>query len=256
MDRDTMSGVSGASDAELKKWLGEVCPVVVRALKLPQPLEKTADRALETVSVGTALRWVEMLGIEGKDKIRFMAQSVPDAAAKLSSQEGQRAIRSWEATHRVIPVLSSLERAVKTLLAFWRTGGHPRRGVIRTLAAVSASQVVPGAAEFREEVAAAIGGSESSAVCLIADYAANAMTNEVEKIEGIDSLISRKPLIGPWVRSLWVCLKLKAPGIKQESNTGDESSHPLWRLSLILREAAGRKGKENLGNIKDSELVM
>lgn len=248
MDREAMSNSSGATNAELKQWLCEICPVVTRALKLPKPMEKAAERALETVSVGTALRWLEMLGIDRADKIRLMAQSTPDAAAKLSSPAGQQAIRNWEVTHRVAPVLSALKRSVKTILAFWRAGGHPRRAVIRALAAMSASQVVPDAAEFREDVAATIGGSESSAVCLIEDYVATTVTNEVEKIESIDRLISRRLPFGPWVRSLWVCLKLKVQGIKQESEMGAESNHPLWRLSLILREAAGRTGKGNSGD--------
>ena len=243
MDREVMNNSSRATDAELKQWLCEICPVVTRALKLPKTMEKVVDRALETVSVNTALRWVEMLGIGRADKIRLMSQSVPDAAAKLSSPEGQQTIRDWEGSYRVVPVLSALKRAVKTILAFWRVGGHPRRAVIRALAAVSASQVVPDAEAFREEAAATIGASESSAVCLIEDYAAMAVADEPEKIASIDRLISRNLHFGPWVRSLWVCLKLKAHGIRQKSEAGAESSHPLWRLSLILREVAGRTGK-------------
>ena len=244
MDRGTMSSDNGASDAELKQWLGEVCPVVARALKLPRPMEKAASQALETVSVGTALRWVEMLGIGRADKIRLIARSVPDAAAKLSGPEGQQAIGSWEATHRAVPVLWVLKGAVKTIRAFWKAGGHPRRAVIRALAAMSASQLVPDAVAFREELAAAIGGRDSSAVCLIEDYAAITVANKVEKIESIDKLISRRLPFGPWARSFWLCLKLKAQGIRRSLEIAPDWGHPLWRLSLILREIAGIKGKE------------
>ena len=245
MDRETMSTGNGASDAELKQWLVEVCPVVVRALKLPRPMGRAASQALETVSVGTVLRWVEMLEIGRADKIRLMAQSVPDAAAKLSSREGQQAIGSWEATHRAVPVLWVLKGMVKTIRAFWRAGGHPRRAVIRALAAVSASQVVPDAVEFREELAVAIGSRERSAVRLIEDYAAITVANESEKIESIDKLISRSLPFGPWAWSFWLCLKLKAQGIKRSLEMAPDWGHPLWRLSLILREVAVRKGKEN-----------
>ena len=244
MDRETMSGGNGASDAELKQWLAEVCPVVVKALKLPRRMEKAANQALEAASVGTALRWVEMLEIGRADKIRLMAQSVPDAAAKLSSPKGQQAIQNWEATHRVVPVLRALKRAVKTIRAFWRAGGHPRRAVLRALAAMSASQVVPNAVEFREELAATIGGRESSAVCLIEGYAATAVANEVDKIESIDRLISRSLPFGPWVRSFWLCLKLRVQRLKRSLEMTPDWGHPLWRLSLILREVAGRTGKE------------
>ena len=255
MDKQAMSGGDGASDAELNQWLAEVCPVVTRALKLPKPMEKAARRAPKTVPVGTALRWLEMLGIGKPDEIRLMPRNTPDAAAKLSSPEGQQAIRSWEANHRVVPVLGALERAVKTIRTFWRAGGHPRRAVVRALAAMSASQVVPDAVEFREDVAATIGGSESSAICLIEDYAATAVADEVEKIESIDRLISRSLSFGPWVRSLWVCLKLKAQGMKRSAETDLKSGHPLWRLGLILREVAGRAGKiPSTG--KDSESAM
>jgi hypothetical protein len=242
-----MSTGNGATDAELKQWLGEVCPVVARALKLPQPMEKAANQVLETVSVGTTLRWVEMLGIGRADKIRLMAQNAPDAVAKLSSPEGQQAVRSWEATHRVIPVLRALKGTVKTIRAFWRAGGYPRRAVIRALAAISASQVVPDAVGFREELSGVIGRCQSDTVRLIEGYAVTAVADEVEKIESIDRVISRSLPFGPWVRSLWVCLKLRVQGIKRSSETDPEWGHPLWRLSLTLREVAGRKGKETLG---------
>ena len=243
MDRQTMSGDNRASDAELKQWLGEVCPVVAKALKLPRPMEKAASQALETVSVGTALRWVEMLGIGRADKIRLIARSVPDAAAKLNGPEGQQAIGSWEATHRAVPVLWVLKGAVKTIRTFWRARGHPRRAVIRALAAVSASQVVPDAVEFREELAATI-GCKSSAVCLIEDYTAIAVANESEKIDSIDKLISRHLHFGPYIRSFWFCLKLRGQGMKRSLEMDPDWGHPLWRLSLILREIAGIKGKE------------
>lgn len=237
-----MSGSNGASDAELKQWLGEVCPVVARALKLPKPMGKAADQALEAVSVGTALRWVEMLRIGRADKIRLMAQSVPDAAAKLSTPEGQQVIQNWEATHRVVPVLRALEQAVKAILTFWTAGGRPRRAVIRALAALGVSPIVPDSAGFREQLAGVMGGCESDAVRLIENYTATAAANEVNKTESADRLISCSLTFGPWVRSLWVCLKLRVHGMKRRAETDLESGHPLWRLSLILREVARRTG--------------
>jgi len=255
MNKETMSGGNGATDAELKQWLGEVCPVVTGVLKLPRPMGKAAHQALEIISVGTALRWVDMLGIGKADEIRLMAQSVPDAAAKLSSQEGQQAIRSWETTHRVVPVLRALKGMVKTILAFWKAGGRPRRAVIRALATMSASHVVPDVAGFREELAATIGVCNSSSACLIEGYAASVVTNEVEKIESIDRLVSHTLPFGPWVRSFWICLKLKVQGLKRKSEMGTELSHSLWRLSLILREIAGTKGKETKDS-RDSESVF
>jgi len=253
MDRETISGGNGASDAELKQWLVEVCPVVTRALRLPRPMEKAADRALEAVSVGTALRWVEMLRIGRADKIRFMAQSVPDAAAKLSTPEGQQAIKAWETSHRVVPVLRTLERAVQTILAFWKAGGRPRRAVIRALAALGVSHLVSDATEFREELADVI-STQSDAGRLIEGYATTAVANKVEKMKDIDRLISRSVPFGPWVRSLWVCLKLKAQATKRSLETDPEWGHPLWRLSMILREVAERTGRCSTG--EDSKSVM
>lgn len=241
MDRKTMCG-NGASDAELKRWLGEVCLVVTRALRLPRPMEKAADRALEVVSVGTALRWVEMLEIGRADKIRLMAQSVPDAAAKLSTPEGQQAIRSWEARHRVVPVLRVLEEAVKAILGFWRAGGRPRRAVVRALAAMAVSQVVSDAAGFRKELASVI-GTRSDTPRLIEGYTATAVANEGEKVESIDRLISHSVTFGAWVRSLWLCLRLRIQETKRTMIRDLESGHSLWRLSLILREVARRTGK-------------
>jgi len=255
MDKETMSGGNGASDAELKQWLGGICPVVTGVLKLPRPVGKAAHQALEIISVGTALRWVEMLGIGKADEVRLMAQSVPDAVAKLSSREGQQAIRSWETAHGVVPVLRALKGTVKTILAFWKAGGRPRRAVIRALATMSASQVVPDAVKFREGLAATIGVRNSSSAYLIEGYAASVVTNEVEKIESIDRTISRSVPFGPWVRSFWICLKLRLQGIKRKSEMGAELSHPLWRLSLILREIAGTKGKETKDS-RDSESVF
>lgn len=242
MDRETTSGGHGASDAELKQWLGELCPIVVRVLKLPRPMEKAADRALEAVSVGIALRWVEMLGIGRAAKIRLMAQNVPDAAAKLSSPQGQRALRSWEANHRVRPVLRALEQAVNRILAFWRLGGHPRRAVIRALAALSVSQLISDAARFREQLADVM-GTESDAGHLVEGYAAITVDNKPEKTESIDGLISGSVPFGQWVRSLWVCLRLRSQKTRRIPATDFESCHPLWRLSLILREVAAIKGK-------------
>lgn len=242
MDRETMTGGNGASDAELKQWLVEVCPVVTRALKLPKPIEKAADRALEAVSVGTALRWVEMLRIGRADKIRLLARDTPDMAAKLSSPEGQQAVRSWEATHRVVPVLRTLERAVNTVMAFWKAGGHPRRAVIRALAALGVSHLVSDATGFREQLANVI-GTESDAGCLIEGYATTTVANKAEKMENIDRLISRSVPFGSWVRSLWVCLKLKAQATKRSLETDPEWGHPLWRLSMTLRDIAERTGK-------------
>jgi|GEM_PF-3923077 len=251
MDRETMSGGNGASDAELKQWLVEVCPVVTKALKLPKPMGKAADRALEAVSVGTTLRWVEMLRIGRADKIRFMAQSVPDAAAKLSSAEGQQAIKAWETTHRVVPVLRTLEQAVQTILAFWKAGGCPRRAVIRALAALGVSHLVSDAAEFREELADVI-GTQGDAVRLIEGYATTAVADKVEKIDDIDRLISRSVPFGRWVRSLWVCLKLKAQATKRSLETDPEWGHPLWRLGMTLRELAGTTGRRGAGEDSDS----
>lgn len=233
---------NGASDAELRHWLGEVFPVLARGAGLPRTIEKAANRAVEMVPVGIALRWVEMLGIGKPDEIRLMAQNTPDAAAKLGTLEGQQAIRRCEATKRVAPVLRALERAVKMVGAFWRAGGHPRRAAIRTLAVLSVSQVVPNAEAFREELAATIGVCQSSAVCLIEKYAGIAVANEGQKVENIDRLISRSPIFGSWVRSFWLCLRLRIQGTKTIV-TDFELGHPLWRLSLILRGIAGRKGK-------------
>lgn len=245
MDRQTMSGGDRASDAELEQWLSQVFPVAARALKLPRPMEKAARRAPKIVPVGTALRWVEMLRIGKPDEIRLMARNTPDAAAKLSTPEGQQTIRKWETSHRVVPVLGALKRAAETMLAFWRAGGHPRRAVIRALATLGTSHLVYDATGIREELAGVIGSCQSDTVRLIEDYTATAVADEVEKIESVDKLISRSLPFGPWVRSFWICLKLRVQGIKRSLKMDPESGHPLWRLSLILREVAGIKGKES-----------
>lgn len=245
MGRQTMGTGNRASDAELEQWLEEVFPVVARALKLPRPLEKAARRAPKTVPAGNAVRWLEMLGVGQPDDIRLMVRNTPDAAAKLSTPEGQQAIRRWEARHRVVPVVIALERAVESMLAFWRAGGHPRRAVIRAFATLSVSQVVPSAAGFREQLAAAIGSCQSDTVCLVEGYAATAVADEAGKIENIDRLISRSLPFGPWVRSFWICLKLRFQRIKRSLEFDPELGHPLWRLSLILREVAGTRGKES-----------
>jgi len=242
MDRETMSGGNGAGDAELKQWLGEICPVVTRTLKLPKPMERAADQALRVISLDTALRWLEMLRIGKVDKIRFTAQSVPDAAARLNTPEGQQAIRSWEASHRVVPVLRALKQAVKTILAFWRAGGHPRRTVIQAMAAIGVSQLVPDTTGFREELAHVI-GTESDAGRLIEGYATTVVANKAGKADDIDRLISHSIPFGSWVRSFWVCVKLRMLTTKQRLGTDLELGHPLWRLSLVLRDIAGRKGK-------------
>lgn len=247
MDRQAMSTGNGASDAELEQWLSEVFPVAVGALKLPRPLEKAVRQAPKTVPVGTTLRWLEMLGIGKPDDIRLMAQNTPDAAARLSTPEGQQAIRKWEANHRVVPVLGALKRAAEAILAFWRVGGHPRRAVIRTLAALGASQVVSGATGLRDELTGAIGSCQGDTVRLIEGYAATAVADEVEKIERADKLISRHLRFGPYVRSFWLCLKLMMQGIKRSPEMDPEWGHPLWRLSMVLREVAGIKGKESQG---------
>jgi len=237
-----MSGGNGASDAELKQWLCDICPVVTRALKLPEPMERAADRALEVIPVATALRWVEMLRLGRGNEVRLIARGTPDAVAKLSSPEGQQAIKSWEATHRVTPVLSALERSVKTIRASWRAGEHPGRAVIRTLAALSVSQMTSDAAGFRDEMAGII-GAQGDVPCLIQGYAATVVANEDEKVENIDRLICRSLPFGLWVRSFWLCLKLKMQGMKS-SSVVTSWDHPLWRLSQILREIAMTKRKE------------
>jgi hypothetical protein len=242
MDRQTMSGVDGVSDARLKHWLGEVFPVLARGAGLPRSMEKAGNQAVEVVPTGIALRWFEMLGIGKPDEIRLMARNIPDAAAKLATPEGQQAIRDWEASRRVVPVLRALEQAVKTVLAFWRAGGYPRRAVIRALAAPGVSQLVSDATWFREELADVI-GTESDAGRLIDVYATTAVANKVERIDDIDRLISRSVPFGPWVRSFWVCLKLKVQATRRSLETDPEWGHPLWRLSMILREVAGRTGK-------------
>jgi len=249
-----MSGGKVMSDTELKQWLGEVFPVVARAVNLPRPAERAANQGLEAIPAGTALRWVEMLRIGRPDEIRLMAQNVPDAAEKLRTPEGRQAIRNWEADHGVVPVLRALEQAVKTVLAFWRTSGQPRRAVIRALAALGVSPVVPQAAAYRGELADVI-GTQSETVSLIDGYAAAAVADESEKIENVDRLISRNLPLGAWVRSLWVFLKLKVQASKRNSEMGVELGHPLWRLSLILREVAGR-GERKSETGKDSESDM
>lgn len=253
MDRKAMTGGNGASDAEMKQWLVEVCPVVARTLKLPKPMERAADRALEVISVSTALRWVEILKIGKADDIRLMAQGVPDAGAKLSSLEGQRAITAREASHRAVPMLRALARAVETVMAFWKAGGHPRRAVIRTLATLGVSHLVSGATQFREELASVL-GAESDTGRLIDVYATTVVANKVEKIEDIDRLISRSVPFGPWVRSLWVCLRFKAQAIKRSPETDPEWNHPLWGLGMILRELAGTTARRGAG--EDSDSVM
>jgi hypothetical protein len=115
--------------------------------------------------------------------------------------------------------------------------------VIRTLAALAVSQVVPGAARFREELAAAMGSCQSNAACLIDGYAAIAAADKVEMVERIDRVVSRSFPFGPWVRSLWLCLKLRVQGIRRSPGVDTEAGHPLWGLGLILREVAERKGK-------------
>ena len=245
MDRQAMSHGSGVSDAELEQWLSEVFPVVARALRLPRPMERAARQAPKAIPVRTALRWVEMLRIGEADEIRLVARITPDAAARLSTPEGEQAIREWEASHRVVPVLTALKRAAETIGALWRAGGYPRRAVIRALAALGASQLVSDVAGFRKELAGVIGGRQSDTVPLIASYTATAVANQVEKIEKVDNVISRSLRFGPWVRSVWICLKLRFHGIKRSGETDPESGHPLWRLGLILMEVVGIKGKES-----------
>ena len=254
MDRKTMCG-RGASDVELRQWLCEICPVVTRTLRLPRPLEKAVDGALGVISVDTALGWVEMLGLGKAHEIRLMAQSIPDAAAKLSSPEGQEALRSWEASHGVGPVLRTLEQAVKTIVAFWKAGGHPRRAVIRALSSLGVSPVVPHAGEFREALAAVMGSGRGETVSLIEEYVAITVTNKVDKLESIDGLISRSVPFGAWVRSLWLRLRLKVQWIKGGMEVIPDSGHPLWRLSLILREMAGSTDRK-APDSKDSESIV
>jgi len=71
------------------------------------------------------------------------------------------------------------------------------------------------------------------------------VADEAGKIENIDRLISRSLPFGPWVRSFWICLKLRFQRIKRSLEFDPELGHPLWRLSLILREVAGTRGKES-----------
>jgi hypothetical protein len=246
MDRGMVAG-NGASDAELRQWLSEVFPVVARGAGLPRSMEKAASQAAEVVPVGTALRWVEMLGVGKSAEVRIMAQNTPDAAATLATPDGEQAIRGCEATQRVALVLRALQRVVKMVLAFWRAGGQPSRAAVRGLAVLGVSEVVPDAEAFREELAATMGVCQSSAVRLIESYGAMVVANEGEKVENIDRLISRSLTFGPWVRSFWLCLRLRIQETKRIMATGFDSGQPLWRLSLILREIAGRKGKAASG---------
>jgi len=238
-----MDTICGVSDVELRQWLSAVFPVVARGAGLPRSMEKVASQAANVVPVGTALRWVDMLGVGKSAEIRLMAQNIPDAAATLAAPEGQQAIKDCKVTQRVALVLRTLQRVVKTVLAFWRAGGQPSRPAVRGLAVLGVSEIVPDAEAFREELATAMGVCQSSAARLIEDYGALVVANGGAKIESIDRLISRSPTFGAWVRSFWLCLRLRIQETKGVVATDFDSGQPLWRLSLILREIAVGKGK-------------
>jgi len=239
MDSKTMT-INGASDAEIRQWLVEVCPMVARALELPRPMQKAADQFFKVVPVDTALRWVEMLGMGKADDIRLTVENTPNAATILDSQEGLQAIRDWETTNRVVPVLKALGEAADTVPISWSKAGSRPRPIIRSLAAIGVSHLVPGSEGFREELAAISGGSSNDTAALIESFASAAVVDDTDKITRIDRLISGRFPFGSWVRSLWVQLKLKLKAARR-GLPDDLKSHPLWRLSLTLREIAGAK---------------
>ena len=239
MDNKTVT-TNGASDAELRQWLVEVCPVVARALELPKPMQRAADQFFKVVPVDTALRWVEMLGMGKADGIRLTAKNTPHAATSLNSRQGLQATRDWEAANEVVPVLKALGEAADTLPISWSKTDSPRRPVIRSLAAIGISHLVPESEGFKKELVEIIGSSSGDTTGLIGRYASAAAANDTDRIASIDKLVSGHVPFGPWVRSLWIRLRLRYRSVRR-SLADDLKSHPFWRLSLTLREVAKAK---------------
>lgn len=236
-----------AGDAELKEWLKTLFPVLVASLNLPRSMEAAARRGLELLPMGVTLRWADMLGLGRSDHIRRLPQRAPDAAASLASSEGQRAVGEWEATHQVTPVMRSLEGAAKAVRSLGRRGGRPQRAVLRALAALSLSQIAAGGQELRARVVSAIGAPGDSAATLLHGYTEIVMVDQRVKIQAIDRVLSSSPIFGPWLRSLWLCLKLRRRGKRQGQHRDCPPEHALWSLSLILREIAGVRGQGRRG---------
>lgn len=110
-------------DAVLKRWLDGTFPLLGDSLGLPPRTVSAARSALQATPVDDLLRWTEELGLDSSERIRRLVEDVPDAAQKLDSAEGRKALMRWEQAHEAAPVLEALRLAVEEVVALWRGGG-------------------------------------------------------------------------------------------------------------------------------------
>ena len=171
-------------DDEFKRWVRGVCLAAIRALKLPRWAEGVMNRALNLAPVGVLLGWAERLGLADANELRQLAHTVPDLPARLNTDQGQEAIRAWEAKHGVVPLLRVLRRMVEGTRSFWRRGGCPSQRACEGIGVLALSTLVPGVQRLRTRLADAVGGGDSP-VDLMRRYGDLAMRDNPHQLEGM-----------------------------------------------------------------------
>ena len=194
-------------DAVLKRWLDGAFPVLGNSLGLPPRTVSAARSALQATPVDDLMRWTEELGLDSGERIRRLVEDVPDAAQKLDSTEGRKSLLRWEQAHEAAPVLEALRLAVEEVVALWRGGGVPRSAVIRLLAALAVSPVIPGGDAFKVRLAQVLGTDCSDAASLIREVARLAVVGERVVLEQADEFIQQEPVLARWLQDFLVALE-------------------------------------------------
>jgi len=243
-----MQGEVADNDAVLKRWLDGAFPVLGDSLGLPQGTVSAARSALQATPIDDLMRWTEELGLDSSERIRRLVEDVPDAAQKLDSPEGRKALLRWQQAHGATPVLEALRMAVEEVVAHWRNGGVPRPAVVRLLAALAVSPVIPGGDALRERLSQLLDSDCGDASNLIRKVARLAVTDEGGRLEQADELIKQKPVLARWSGGFLAALQDSALGrvARGAAGTAFQDSGLVSLLAELLRAALAWEAEHGL----------
>lgn len=237
-----------AKDAVLKRWLDGAFPVLGDSLGLSPQTVSAARSALQSTPVDDLMRWAEELGLGSSERIRRLVEDVPDAAQELDSTKGWKALMRWEQAHEAAPVLEALRLAVEEVVAHWRGGGAPIRAVVRLLAALAFSPVIPGGDALRERLSQLLDSDCGDAAGLISKVTRLAVADEGVRLEQADGLIQQEPVMAQWLESFMATLQAAAlgRGSGQASRSVTLDASLVSLLADLLRAALAWEAEHGL----------
>jgi len=108
----------GIPNAEVMTWAREVLAIMIEGAGLPKVTAQKAQRFLRRIPDWLLSDWACAIDVD----LKKLSESVPDAAIRLRTEGGQKAIKGLVARHKVPKIVRVLSGVVKRSLKLFRLG--------------------------------------------------------------------------------------------------------------------------------------